>query len=214
MKRIAMIVAAVLCLFVTDAALAASQAVLVDYKGTVTVTAPGKKTLKPKTGLALANGTVVAAGAGGSATVLLKDGRMVRVTSATSYKVGTKSTSQTSSVRGITVALNEVSTRGATPRAQGMVKAAAAPMVMTPDRKAQMAADLKKIDTMGLGDNGAKLMYAQVYYKYRQYDQALKPLLELYNAEKPPSPLVVDLIGLYYEKMGNYNEAKKYTTKP
>lgn len=209
-----MIRAAMICAVMLIAGAAwAAGAVLVEAKGDVTITPPGKSALKAKTGLGIPEGTTIKTGANGTATVLLRDGRILKVTANKSVRVEQKATKDTSTpIRGISVALNESTQRGSAPRVQGMVKASAPTQTgMTASRKQQLDDDLKKVDSLGISSaNGRKLMIAQVYYKYRLYDQALKPLLEIYRSEPNPAPAVSDLIALCYDKQGKPDEAKKY----
>ena len=58
--------------------------------------------------------------------------------------------------------------------------------------------------------SGANLLKAQVYYKYRQYQDMLDLLLPIYRSEKQPTETVKRLIALAYIKLGKLEEAEKY----
>jgi len=110
-----------LCVFATSAL---ASGVLVDAKGTITVTMPNGKRVAAKTGLELPDGTKVSAAASSGASVMLMDGSIAEIGAKQDFTVGkvVKSAGRRTVIEGIALAMNEATAAGSGPTVHGMVK--------------------------------------------------------------------------------------------
>lgn len=72
----------------------------------------------------------------------------------------------------------------------------------------RLDADLAKISSLNLTEEGKALLDAQLYFSYGLYDEAAKGLAPFYA--KSQSPFAKNLLHLCYMRMGRVAEAKKY----
>lgn len=72
----------------------------------------------------------------------------------------------------------------------------------------RLDAELAKISSLELTDQGKALLQAQLYFSYGLYDEAAKELGPFYA--KSQSPFAKNLLHLCYMRMGRIFEAKKY----
>lgn len=127
MKKIFVMVGALVALTISSSALA--SAVLVDAQGKVKVTLPGKKSAPANVGTELPDGSVVDVRGGGQASVMLESGAIDEIPAGTKYKVGTKPKEARRSDlgRGMALAMRELAASGEEPTVHGMVRREKAP---------------------------------------------------------------------------------------
>jgi len=204
MKR-TLISIALIALIACPAAALAASGVVVESKGDVSIAHKGKTATAATVGAELADNITIRTGKDGHVTILLANGQIHRVLPNKTLILTTDEplAGGTTVVRGISVALHEIARRDDKDTVRAMVKAPPAPFVLTPAHKQRMEDDLKKIDALGLATiNGTRLLKAQVYYKYRQYQRALDLLLKIRDSEEHYGKVVTDLIALCREKLG------------
>lgn len=122
MKRVPFF-ASILCIFLMQG-VAFASGVLVDTKGKVDVTLPGQSPGPVKIGAELPDGSTIAVGAGGAASVMLGSGAIIRLPSGSTYKVGAevKGAKRTDLVGGLAIAMRDLAAAGGGPTVHGMVK--------------------------------------------------------------------------------------------
>jgi hypothetical protein len=177
--------------------------VVIEAKGEVNITIDGKRLDKLQSGTELPDGATIRTGSNGHAVILLASGQMHRLRPDETHITTSNEPIQGNVpiIRGISVALNEVTRKDDDQAVHAMVKAPAEKFELTPARKIKLDEDLQRVDQMNLStEEGRKLLKAQVYYKYRQHDQALGLLNALSTAQNDPSPLVISLISLIKAK--------------
>ncbi len=128
MKRVLIIGIGCLAAMIVSA-MAHASAVLVDAKGAVTVTLPGKKATPATSGLELPKGAVVTTGAKASASILFASGAVDQVAAEKRYTVGQSSTEakRTELGGGLGTAMRELAAAGQGPTVHGMVREAKGP---------------------------------------------------------------------------------------
>jgi hypothetical protein len=101
-----------------------ASGVLVDAKGSVTITMPGGKSAAAKTGAELPDGAKISVGKGSLASVMMMDGSIEEIGANQNFTVGGKEKVQGKKtvIDGIALAMNEVSSAGSQPTVHGMIK--------------------------------------------------------------------------------------------
>lgn len=196
----------------------ADPGVIIEAKGKVTITESGK-TKPALSGTQFANGSTIEISTGGNVTLMFANGSIKKLKGGEKFTAVKESASQSSNsgsiIKGITMAYNDASNAGKGPTVHGMVKATPTTKIATNaehsvERKGQMQADLKQVDSLKLEKDGRALMQAQVFYKYQQYQKTVNTLLPIYKSQKPPTEMIKNLIAISYEKMGNFDTASKF----
>ncbi len=108
---------------------ALASGVLVDVDGKVSVKLPGKSEIAASSGTELPDGTIVRAGKGSSASIMLISGAIDEVESGSTYKVGDglEGKKRTDLGGGIGKAMRELVASGKGPTVHGMVREAKGP---------------------------------------------------------------------------------------
>ncbi|MFA4875193.1 MAG: hypothetical protein WC956_05320 [bacterium] len=142
---------AAIVLIISVPFVAHASAVLLDAKGSVSVTLLGNKPSPAKIGLELPDGSVLKVGKGGKASVMLDTGAVDEITGEASYTVGpkAKSSKRTELGNGVRVAMRELSAGGPNPTVHGMVKEAGGPASKMPSLDAFGAGGLRAIYPIG-----------------------------------------------------------------
>lgn len=194
----------------------ADPGVIIDVKGKVTLNgAP------VKAGAKFADGAKIGVPKGGSAQLMFTSGAMKKLSGGDNFTAASGSAASSGDrplINGITMALNDASTRSKGPVVHGMVKELGGPKKappqgdkkLSPSSSKEMALDLSRINTLGLSPDGKAIMQAQVYYKYGQYQKQVNALLPVHKRQTPPSETVTSLIVLGYERMGKMDEADRF----
>ncbi len=140
-----------IALFVSAPLAARASAVLIDAKGTVNVTIPGKKAVSARVGLEIPDGSVVNVGKSGKASVMLDSGSVDQIAAGSSYTVGAKAkgVTRTELGSGIALAMNELAAGKGGPTVHGMVKEARGPASKLPALDALGSGGLRAIYPIG-----------------------------------------------------------------
>jgi hypothetical protein len=116
-----LVIVVMFCFFATPVF---ASGVLVDAKGTITLTMPDGKKAPTKTGVELPDGAKISVAKGAAASVMLMDGSIQEIGSGQTYTIGGrgKGATQRTMIQGIALAMNEATATSGGPTVHGMVK--------------------------------------------------------------------------------------------
>ena len=116
-----LVIVVMFCFFATPVF---ASGVLVDAKGTVTVSMPDGKKAPANTGVELPDGAKIAVAKASAASIMLMDGSIQEIGAEQTYTIGgqQKGATQRTVIQGIALAMNEATATSGGPTVHGMVK--------------------------------------------------------------------------------------------